>query len=156
MGFSAIQLVDPMSNQQSAVISEYFRIIASLVFLSINAHLVVVAAIVTSYDAIPPFGATLAAPIGEEMIDLSRHMFVIALQLAAPVLVAMVLINLLLAMLGRAVAQVNVFILSFPITIVGGLVVLGLALPYTVSLFEREFMGLHDTIERLLRILGHG
>jgi flagellar biosynthetic protein FliR len=115
-----------------------------------------VAAIVTSYDAIPPFGATLAAPIGEEMIDLSRHMFVIALQLAAPVLVAMVLINLLLAMLGRAVAQVNVFILSFPITIVGGLVVLGLALPYTVSLFEREFMGLHDTIERLLRILGHG
>jgi flagellar biosynthetic protein FliR len=83
-------------------------------------------------------------------------MFVIALQLAAPVLVAMVLINLLLAMLGRAVAQVNVFVLSFPITIMGGLLVLGLALPYTVSLFEREFMGLHDTIERLLRILGHG
>jgi len=156
MGFSAIQLVDPMTNQQSAVISEYFRIIASLVFLSINAHLVVVAAIVTSYDAIPPFGATLSSAIGEEVIELSRHMFVIALQLAAPVLVAMVLINLLLAMLGRAVAQVNVFVLSFPITIMGGLLVLGLALPYTVSLFEREFMGLHDTIERLLRILGHG
>jgi flagellar biosynthetic protein FliR len=156
MGFSAIQLVDPMTNQQSAVISEYFRIIAALVFLSINAHLVVVAAIVTSYDAIPPFGATLSSAIGEEVIELSRHMFVIALQLAAPVLVAMVLINLLLAMLGRAVAQVNVFIMSFPITIVGGLLVLGLALPYTVSLFEREFMGLHDTIERLLRILGHG
>jgi flagellar biosynthetic protein FliR len=58
--------------------------------------------------------------------------------------------------LGRAVAQVNVFVLSFPITIMGGLLVLGLALPYTVTLFEREFMGLHDTIERLLRILGHG
>jgi flagellar biosynthetic protein FliR len=78
------------------------------------------------------------------------------LKLAAPVLVAMVLINLLLAMLGRAVAQINVFVLSFPLTIAGGLLVLGLALPYTVALFEREFIGLHDTIERLLRILGHG
>jgi flagellar biosynthetic protein FliR len=59
-------------------------------------------------------------------------------------------------MLGRAVAQINVFVLSFPITIAGGLLVLGLALPFTVSLFEREFMELHDTIERLLRALGHG
>jgi flagellar biosynthetic protein FliR len=83
-------------------------------------------------------------------------MFLVALKLAAPVLVALVLINLLLAMLGRAVAQINVFVLSFPITISGGLLVLGLALPYTVLLFEREFIGLHDTIERLMRILGHG
>jgi flagellar biosynthetic protein FliR len=83
-------------------------------------------------------------------------MFVVALKLSAPVLVAMILLNLLLAMLGRAVAQINVFVLSFPLTIAGGLLVLGLALPYTVSLFEQEFTGLRDTIERLLRALGHG
>jgi flagellar biosynthetic protein FliR len=64
--------------------------------------------------------------------------------------------NLLLAMLGRAVAQINVFVLSFPVTIAGGLLVLGLALPYTVSLLEREFIGLYDTVERILRVLGHG
>lgn len=156
IGFGAVQLLDPMTSQQSSLISEYFRIIASLVFLSLNAHMVVVAAIVSSYDAIPPFGATLSPGIGEEVLQLSQHMFVVALQLSAPVLVAMILINVLLAMLGRAVAQINVFVLSFPLTIAGGLLVLGVALPYTVSLFEREFMGLHDTIERLLRMLGHG
>ena len=156
IGFGAVQLLDPMTAQQSTVISEYFRIIASLVFLSVNAHMVVVAAIVSSYDAIPPFGATLSPAIGEEVIQLSQHMFLVALQLSAPVLVAMILINVLLAMLGRAVAQINVFVLSFPITIAGGLLVLGLALSYTVSLLEQEFLGLHDTIERLLRILGHG
>ncbi|THJ20855.1 MAG: flagellar biosynthetic protein FliR [Nitrospira sp. CG24E] len=156
MGFGAVQLLDPMTDQHSSVINEYFRIIAMLVFLSLNAHMVVVAAIVSSYEAIPPFGARLSSALGEEVLQLSQHMFVIALQLSAPILVVMLLINVLLAMLGRAVAQVNVFVLSFPITILGGLLVLGLALPYTVSLFEREFMGLHDTIERLLRILGHG
>ena len=156
IGFGAVQLLDPMTAQQSPLISEYFRIIASLVFLSLNAHMVVVAAIVSSYDAIPPFGARLSPAIGEEVLQLSQHMFLVVLQLAAPVLVAMILINVLLAMLGRAVTQINVFVLSFPLTIAGGLLVLGLALPYTVSLFEREFTGLYDTIETLLRVLGHG
>jgi flagellar biosynthetic protein FliR len=156
MGFGAAQLVDPMTSQQSSLISEYFRIIATLVFLSLNAHMIVVAAIVSSYDTIPPFGARLTPALGEEVLQLSQHMFLVALQLAAPVLVALILMNLLLATLGRAVAQINVFVLSFPITIAGGLLVLGLALPFTVSLFEREFIGLHDTIERLVRILGHG
>jgi len=156
MGFGAVQLLDPMTSQQSPLIGEYFRIIASLVFLSLNAHMVVVAAIVSSYDSIPPFAARLSPAVGEEVLQLSQHMFLVALQLSAPVLVAMILINVLLAMLGRAVAQINVFVLSFPLTIAGGLLVLGLALPYTVSLFEREFMGLRDTIESLLRVLGHG
>jgi flagellar biosynthetic protein FliR len=156
IGFGAVQLLDPMTAQHSSLVSEYFRIIASLVFLSLNAHMIVVAAIVSSYDAIPPFGARLSPALGEEVLQLSQHMFLVALQLAAPVLVALILINLLLAMLGRAVAQINVFVLSFPITIAGGLLVLGLALPFTVSLLEREFIGLHDTIERLVRILGHG
>jgi len=156
IGFGAVQLVDPMTSQQSPLISEYFRIIASMVFLSINAHMLVVAAIVSSYDAIPPFGARLSSALGEEVLQLSQHMFLVALKLAAPVLVATILINVLLAMLGRAVAQINVFVLSFPLTIAGGLLVLGLSLVYTVSLFEQEFTGLHETIERLLRILGHG
>jgi len=156
MGFGAVQLLDPMTAQHSSVMSEYFRIVAMLVFLSLNAHMVVVAAIVSSYETIPPFGARLSSALGEEVLQLSQHMFVVALQLSAPVLVVMILINILLAMLGRAVVQINVFVLSFPITILGGLLVLGLALPYTVSLFEREFIGLHDTIERLMRILGHG
>ncbi|HXC67796.1 MAG TPA: flagellar biosynthetic protein FliR [Nitrospiraceae bacterium] len=156
MGFGAVQLLDPMTAQHSSVMSEYFRIVAMLVFLSLNAHMVVVAAIVSSYETIPPFGARISSALGEEVLQLSQHMFVVALQLSAPVLVVMILINILLAMLGRAVVQINVFVLSFPITILGGLLVLGLALPYTVSLFEREFIGLHDTIERLMRILGHG
>ncbi len=156
IGFGAVQLLDPMTAQHSSLLSEYFRIIASLVFLSLNAHMVVVAAIVSSYEAIPPFGARLSPDVGEEVIQLAQHMFVVALQLSAPVLVATILINVLLAMLGRAVTQINVFVLSFPLTIGVGLLLLGVALPYSVSLLEREFIGLHGTIENLLRILGHG
>lgn len=155
MGFSIAQLLDPMTSHSTPMMGQFFTVIASLVFLSLNAHMMVVAAIVSSYESIPPFGASLSPAVGEEVLHLSQHMFQVAVQLAGPVIVAVALINILLAMLGRAVTQINIFVLSFPLTIAGGLVVLGLALPFMVSLLEREFIGLRETIEGLLRALGH-
>lgn len=156
MGFSMAQLLDPMTSHSTPMVGQLFTVIASLVFLSLNAHMMVVAAIVSSYESIPPFGASLSPAIGEEVLHLSQHVFLVAVQLAGPVLVAIALINILLAMLGRAVTQINIFVLSFPLTIAAGLLVMGLALPFMVSLLEREFIGLHETIEGLVRMLGHG
>jgi flagellar biosynthetic protein FliR len=61
-----------------------------------------------------------------------------------------------MAMLGRAVAQMNVFVLSFPLTIGAGLFVMGLALPYSLNLFEGEFVKLMESIFGLLQRLGRG
>lgn len=156
MGFSIAQLLDPMTSVSTPMIGQLFTIIASLVFLSLNVHMMVVSAIVSSFESIPPFGASLSPSVGEEVLRLSQHMFVVAVKLAGPVLVALALINILMAMLGRAVVQINVFALSFPLTIAVGLLVLSAAMPFTVSLFEQEFIGLQETIEGLLRVLGHG
>ncbi len=156
MGFSIAQLLDPMTSVSTPMIGQLFTIIASLVFLSLNVHMMVVSAIVSSFESIPPFGASLSPSVGEEVLRLSQHMFVVAVKLAGPVLVALALINILMAMLGRAVVQINVFALSFPLTIAVGLLVLSAAMPFTVSLFEQEFIGLVETIEGLLRVLGHG
>jgi flagellar biosynthetic protein FliR len=155
MGFSLAQLLNPTTSESAPMIGQFYTVIASLVFFSLNAHMMVVAAIVSSYESIPPFGAHLSSAVGEEVLRLSQHMFLVALQLAGPILVAVFLINILLAMLGRAVTQINVFVLSFPLTIAAGLLVLSVSLPFTVSLLEREFIGLHETIEGLLRVLGH-
>jgi len=155
MGFSMAQILNPLTMQSTPMVGQLFTVIASLVFLSLNAHMMVVSAIVSSYESIPPFGARLSPAIGEEVLHLSQHMFLVAVQLAGPVLVAVVLINILMAMLGRAVTQINVFVLSFPITIAAGLLVLGVSMPFMVSLLEQEFIGLHETIEGLLRDLGH-
>ncbi|MGZ8394562.1 MAG: hypothetical protein ACXWWJ_07320 [Nitrospira sp.] len=50
----------------------------------------------------------------------------------------------------------NIFALSFPITIGAGLIAMSLAMPFTLSLFEQEFMTLAETILALLKALGHG
>jgi flagellar biosynthetic protein FliR len=66
------------------------------------------------------------------------------------------LINLLMAILGRTVSQLNVFILSFPVTITVGFLVMGAALPFTVGIFEDEFGRMEGTLGRMMALLGRG
>lgn len=156
MGFGAVHLFDPTTSHQTPMVSQFFTMLASLIFLSLNAHLLAMATIIHSYEAIPAFGAHLSSHLGEEILLLSQQMFTIGLKLSAPVLITILLINVLLALLGRAVPQVNVFILSFPITIAGGVLVLSLGMPFTVSLIGSQFEQLQLTIDALLRSLGRG
>lgn len=156
MGIGVIQLLDPLSARPTPLISHFYVILASLVFLSVNGHFLVVRAVADSFTLVPPFTAELSPALGEDVLRLTAAMFRTALQLAAPICVAVLLINLVLAVLGRAVAQLNVFVLSFPVTIAGGFLVMGAALPFTIGVFDGEFTRLADTIRALLARLGHG
>ena len=156
MGFSVVQLLDPSTQQQTPLIGQFHMLLASLVFLSLNAHLMIVRAIGMSYELVPPFGASLSQDLATNVVRLSQDMLVVALKLAAPVFCTILIVNVSMAMLGRAVAQMNVFVLSFPITIGAGLFVMGLALPYSLHLFESEFLKLMDVMFGLLQRLGHG
>lgn len=156
MGFSAIQLLDPMSHQNAPLIAQFQLTLGSLVFLSLNAHMLVVHAIGMSFELVPPFGARLSDSIARDIIQLAQNMLGVALKLAAPMFATLLIVNTILAILGRAVPQMNVFALSFPITIGMGLISMSLAMPFTLSLFEKEFMTLAETILALLKALGHG
>jgi len=156
MGFGVVQLFDPSTANHTSIIGQYFTLLATLVFLSLNGHLLLVATILSSYESIPPFGASLPGGMGDDVLRLSQHMFIVGLKLAAPVLVVILLINILLALLGRAVSQINVFVLSFPVTIAGGLVVMGLSIPFVVELLVREIERLQLTIQGMMKALGHG
>ena len=156
MGFSAIQLLDPMSHQNAPLIAQFQLTLGSLVFLSLNAHMLVVHAIGMSFELVPPFGARLSDDIARDIIQLAQNMLGVALKLAAPMFATLLIVNTILAILGRAVPQMNVFALSFPITIGMGPISMSLAMPFTLSLFEKEFMALAETILALLKALGHG
>lgn len=156
MGFSAIQLLDPMSHQNTPLVAQFQLTLGSLVFLSLNAHLLVVHAIGMSFELVPPFGARLSDSIARDIIQLAQNMLSVALKLAAPMFATLLIVNAILAILGRAVPQMNIFALSFPITIGAGLISMSLAMPFTLALFEQEFTTLAETILALLKALGHG
>ena len=156
MGLGVVQLFDPTQTHHVPLISHFQTVLASLVFLSLNAHVLIVRAIAESFDFIPPFGARVSSALLEDVLGISKGLFVVALKLAAPVLAVVLLVNLGMAIMGRSIPQMNVFALSFPITIVAGFLILGAALPYAVGLFESEYGRLAETIHELLRILRYG
>jgi flagellar biosynthetic protein FliR len=156
MGFSMVQMLDPSAHHQTPLMGQFHLITASLLFLSVNAHLMIVRAIGVSYDLVPPFGASLSHDLAIDVIRLAQDMLLVALKLAAPVFSTILIVNVSMAMLGRAVVQMNVFVLSFPLTIGAGLFVMGLALPYSLNLFEGEFVKLIESIVGLLQRLGRG
>jgi flagellar biosynthetic protein FliR len=156
MGLGMVQLLDPMASHQVPLISNFQAVLASLVFVSLNAHFMVVRTVASSFDLVTPFGAGLSPSLAEDVIRISQGLFVLALKLAAPVMVVILLINLMMTILGRTVSQLNVFILGHPLTIAAGFLVMGAALPFSVGLYESEFIRLEETIEGLMRMLGHG
>jgi flagellar biosynthesis protein FliR len=156
MGLGVVQLLDPATSQQMPLLSNMQSILASMIFLSLNAHFIVVQAVASSFDLVAPFGAGVTADLVQDVIRLTQGIFLIALKLAAPVMVTILLINLAMAVMGRTVAQMNVFLLSQPVTIIAGFLVIGAALPFTLSLYEAEFIRLGDLLQGLLRMLGHG
>lgn len=155
MGFGVVQLFDPTSAHQVSVIAQYQIMMASLVFLSLNGHYMIVQAVADSFRLIAPFGASLSVALLDDVVRLSQGLFVVALKLAAPVVGVTLLVNLVMAMLGRAVSQLNVFILSYPITIACGLLVMSIALPGAVALYESEFIKLSDSLQGIVRMLSH-
>jgi flagellar biosynthetic protein FliR len=153
LGFSISTIFDPESGQNNTVVGEMFYLLMALLFLSLNGLHFVVQALVLSYEVVPVGGIDLQAAFGERLIALCGSTVAIAVKIAAPVIVSGFLMNLALAILTRVAPQMNVFLLSFPVKIIAGLVVLMAAAPMMVYVFKNLLTGFEENILDLVRVL---
>lgn len=127
MGFGFAQVADPQYGAQVTLISRYMQMMATLVLLSINGHHMMLKAIVQSFQNIPIGGFVLSAANLGRLITLSEQLFVIAVQIAAPVMTALLLTHLALALLAKFAPQINIMAVSFPLTLLLGFVFMWLS-----------------------------
>ncbi|MDX2191752.1 MAG: flagellar biosynthetic protein FliR [Gemmatimonadales bacterium] len=107
---------------------------ALTVFVALGGHLTLLAALHGSLRELPP-GTALDLPAGSRhVVQLARVVFEVGVRAAAPVMVTMLLLNVALAVLNRAVPQLNAMIFSFPFTIATGFLVVGATAPFLVGL----------------------
>jgi len=139
MGFGITSVLDPLSQIRMSLIAQFDYIFAFLIFISINGHLYFLEGIVKSFQVIPLIGASFSGLIGESFVELSRDMFIIGLKIAAPIIVAILLTNVGLGILGRTMPQMNIFIVGFPLQIGIGLITLGMSIPVFFYVFEKLF-----------------
>jgi flagellar biosynthesis protein FliR len=137
MGLGFAMFYDPGNVQHTPIVGQFMGLLATLVFLAINGHLMIISALADSFRTLP----VAAAPLGANLFEaLARHgaiVFVAGLQLALPLIVTMLVVTLALGVLTRAAPQLNIFAVGFPLTIAIGFGALILTLPYFGPLFER-------------------
>ncbi|MEE9233354.1 MAG: flagellar biosynthetic protein FliR [Nitrospirales bacterium] len=156
VGFAMANVLDPVTQVQVPVFGQFLTVLATLVYFQVDGHLLVLLALGSSFQLIPPFGAHLGAPLLTDVTGLMQGTYETGLKLAFPVMAATFLIHTTMGVLGRLVPQINIMLLSFPVTIAMGLLVLGLGLPFITLVFQDSIVGLETTLWELLQELGRG
>jgi flagellar biosynthetic protein FliR len=130
MGLSYAAFFNPASGQQQNPVSTFFSLVATLLFVAIDGHLMVLQALADSFRVVPlvataplPFDALAIARLGAET-------FALGVALSLPFLAVMLLTNVVLGVLARVAPQLNVFAVGFPLTLGVGLLALFMLLPY--------------------------
>lgn len=142
MGFAMVNVVDPDSGTSEAVTAHFMYMVALLTFLGFDGHLYLVDGLCKSFDIIPPGGILVSAELATHIFRLSGQMFVLAIQIGAPVIAAILLVDLALALVSRASPQMNVLLVGFPIKISVGFLFLGI-------IFEILVLHMEGFISRL-------
>ena len=129
MGLSFIQLVSPGSGANMSVLGQLLNTLMLLLFLELNGHHILLRALGATVAAIP-LGTSFPSPVmAEGIIDLFSFFVVASFQIALPTVMVLLLIDIAMGVIGKVVPQLNVFLVSLPVKIMVGLMVLSLTLP---------------------------
>ncbi|MDR1995066.1 flagellar biosynthetic protein FliR [Azonexus sp.] len=139
MGLGFATFYDPLRGSQTPVVANFVDLIAYLLLLAMNGHLLYFATLAQSFVAIPVSATPLAADSWGNLVRLGSHIFSAGLLLALPVAVALMITNLALAVLTRAAPQLNIFALGFPLTLLGGFFALSISLHYLAAPIQAVF-----------------
>jgi flagellar biosynthetic protein FliR len=150
MGLGFATLYDASIPGFIPVLGQYMGVIVSLVFLAIDGHLLLLSGLAGSFDALP-IAAISAAPGLRSLVEWAGCIFAYSLKLSLPLMAALLITNLALGVLTRAAPQLNIFAVGFPLTILMGLLVLALSLPYFTPVFDQLF---RDGLETMLKAAG--
>lgn len=129
MGLNFAGFFDPVTATQTTASSRFFGAIVGWLFVVINGHLLVIAALVDSFRAFPVGDAPFAFVQQALPHQWGAQIFATGLWIALPMVAMLTFVNLVLGVISRVAAQINVFAIGFPITLGVGLVGILLTLP---------------------------
>lgn len=152
MGLGFASAVDPQNGIQVTMVGQFYLILATLIFLSLNGHLVMIEILAASFKTLPLNGSTISLQSMWQVVIWCGEMFVTALLISLPVVVGVLMVNLALGVVTRTVPQLNIFAVGFPITIMAGFALLLLSLPTLEplmnGLFTSGFLLMGDVVNR--------
>ena len=145
MGLGFASFFNPALNNQSSAVGRFYGQLAAFLFVVMNGHLIVLMAVIKSFDAFPLDQNFLEALKKMKLYELGTDLFASALWIALPVIGMLMFANLALGIVSRVAPQMNIFAIGFPVTLTVGLI--GIAA--TVPLLDQPMLAL---MERVIEI----
>jgi flagellar biosynthetic protein FliR len=136
MGLGFATMVDPSNGIQVPVVGQYYLVLATLIFLALDGHLVLMDVLVNSFYALPVGGAGIEQDAIWALASWGTQMFEGALLIALPVVASLLLVNISFGIITRSAPQLNIFAVGFPMTLLIGFALLMLSMPTLAPLFE--------------------
>jgi len=134
LGFAAMN--DPSSGVSTTVLSQFYLLLSTLLFLTYNGHLVIIDLLVRSFNTIPVGVGGLEIGTFWTIVSMGTWMFSAAVVIALPVFTAVLVINMAFGAMNRSAPQMNVFTVGFPMTLIFGILVMWFALAGFLPIFE--------------------
>ena len=153
MGLAMANVLDPQSQEQVSVVGRFESTTATLIFLAMDGHLILIHALVRSYSLLPPGGAKISESLVQKITELSASIFFIGLQIGAPLIVALFLANAIVGLLARSVPQIQVFVVGFPLTLLLGFLFLLFGMPFYGQALHQMFEMFDTQLFTALKLL---
>lgn len=129
MGLNFASFFDPSSNARISAVARFFGNMSMLLFVVINGHLMVLMAVVKSFESFPADGNFLHSLGRMRLYELGASLFSSALWIALPLMALLLFVNLAMGIISRVAPQMNIFAVGFPVTLTVGMLGIAATLP---------------------------
>lgn len=150
MGLSIATVFNPELGQSTEV-ARLYGIIAMLLALAVDAHHDLITIFVQSYEWLP-VGQIDVRSLILKAVTVGSKLFIIAMKISAPLLVGMMITQILVGFLYKAAPQINIFLVSFPVYIGLGFLIMIITIPVFAQVFQLEFNEVRDEMLRILAV----
>jgi flagellar biosynthetic protein FliR len=148
--FSLVNLLDPASSIQTPLMGELFQLMGTLVVIAAGLDRILLASMVRSFHAVPLGSFAMTTVTATGIVHAAGGVFLAAVELAAPVLAATLLVEVAVSLLGKLSPQLPVMSLTVPLKTLTGFALLAGSLALWPRFIEARFSGLLNLVERLL------
>lgn len=155
MGLAMSSMFDPISGDDGNIIATLMSMAAVIVFIIINGHHFVVQSLSYSFKVIPIGGFVVTESLYELLIKYSGSIFILAVKIASPLIVAYFLVHLASGIISRVSPSFQVFFVLLPLKIGLGMFLLVLVMPLYIYLFRDLMYQYEDKLLELVKVLSN-
>lgn len=150
IGLSMLNTIDPNSETSTTITGNLLHYVALVIFFIINGHHMLIKSLIESFILLPIGKGLFNGDTMMTMIEIIANYFVIGLKIAIPIVLIILLADVCMGLISRAVPQINVMILGMPVKMLIGIIAIAVSLPIIIKIFVSNISYLPDIFRKII------